>query len=120
MASIMVHITTGPEHPSRAALGFLVAKTATEEGHDVTVFLAADGVQLIKDAVLDSTTGVGLGGLREHFDALQKAGTPFYVSRMSSSARGLSEEELEGKNAKMAAPTDLVRLSLEHDRMFTY
>jgi predicted peroxiredoxin len=120
MASILVHITHGPEHPSRAALGFLVAKAASEEGHEVSVFLAGDGVQLIKDPVLDSVTGVGLGSLREHFDALQSSEAPFYVSRLSSNARGVTEEELEGKNAKMASPTDLVRLSLEHDRMFTY
>ncbi|MDQ4125914.1 MAG: multidrug transporter, partial [Actinomycetota bacterium] len=33
----------------------LVARTALAEGHEVTVFLAADGVQLIRDAVLDAT-----------------------------------------------------------------
>ena len=28
MAKILVHVTHGPEHPTRAALGFLVAKPA--------------------------------------------------------------------------------------------
>ena len=42
MASILVHITSGPEHPTRAALGFLVAKAAIEEGHSVNLFLAGD------------------------------------------------------------------------------
>nr|MBA2312138.1 multidrug transporter [Actinomycetota bacterium] len=39
---------------------------------------------------------------------------------MSSKARGVSEADLSGKNAEMAMPAVLVRLALEHDRMFTY
>jgi hypothetical protein len=33
MAKILVHLTHGPEHPTRAALAFLVAKSAIDEGH---------------------------------------------------------------------------------------
>lgn len=120
MASILVHVTHGPEHPTRAALGFLVARTAVEEGHDVSMFLAGDAVQLLRDQVLDSLQGVGTGSLREHFDALQGAGVKFYLSGMSSKARGLAPEAVEGKNAEMAMPKELLRLSLECDRMFTY
>src|SRR5687768_4219778 len=47
--SILVHVTHGPEHPTRAALAFLVARTALEEGHSVTLFLAGDAVQLLRD-----------------------------------------------------------------------
>jgi hypothetical protein len=32
MAHILVHVTHGPEHPTRSALGFLVGKAAIEEG----------------------------------------------------------------------------------------
>ena len=39
LANILVHITSGPEHPTRAALGFLVARAAIEEGHSVNLFL---------------------------------------------------------------------------------
>ncbi|MDQ4094615.1 MAG: DsrE family protein [Actinomycetota bacterium] len=120
MASIMVHITHGPEHPTRVALGLLVARTATEEGHDVSLFLAGDAVQLVRDETLDAVNGVGTGSAREHFDALTSAGGRVYLSRMSSNARGISETDASAKGAQMAAPTDLVRLSLEHDSMFTY
>ena len=34
MSDFLVHIVTGPEHPTRAAMGFLVAKTALDQGHD--------------------------------------------------------------------------------------
>jgi predicted peroxiredoxin len=42
VARLLIHITRGPEDPSRAALGFLVGKAAVEDGHDVALFLAAD------------------------------------------------------------------------------
>jgi predicted peroxiredoxin len=53
MSKILVHVTCGPENPTKAALGFLVAKAAVEEGHEVSMFLAGDGVQLLGDSLLD-------------------------------------------------------------------
>jgi predicted peroxiredoxin len=118
--SILVHVTHGPEQPTRAALAFLVARTAQEEGHKVTLFLAGDAVQLLRDAVLDGTAGVGTGRLRDHYDAIVKGGGRFYLSGMSSAARGVTAAELANKPAEMAPPTTLLRLALEHERMFTY
>ena len=120
MASILVHVTHGPEHPTRAALGLLVAKTAADEGHQVSVFLAGDAVQLIREPVLDSLQGLGTGSAREHFDAIAGSGGRFYLSGMSSKARGVGEADIEGKPAEMAMPNVLLRLALENDRMFTY
>ncbi len=120
MASILVHITHGPEHPTRAALGFHVAKAAIEDGHSVTLFLAGDGVQLMRDGAIDNVKGLGTGNLRELYDVVAASGTKIYLSGMSSKARGLSEEELAGKNYQFATPSDLVRLAVEHDRMFAY
>ena len=34
---MLVHVTQGPENPTRAALAFLVAKTAIDEGDAVTL-----------------------------------------------------------------------------------
>lgn len=120
MSSILVHITHGPEHPTRAALGFHVAKAAVDQGHTVTLFLAGDGVQLMRDGAIDHLSGLGTGNLRQLYDAVVAAGTTIYLSGMSAKARGLSEAELEGKPYRFGMPTDLVRLALEHDRMFTY
>jgi len=116
MAKILVHITRGPEDPTRAALGFLVAKTAAEEGHDVSLFLAADAVQLLREPVLDSLVGLGTGSLRESYDALVGAGAKFYVSGMSSKARGFDP----GDVAEPAMPSKLVELVVVHDRVLTY
>jgi predicted peroxiredoxin len=119
VAKILVHITHGPEHPTRAALGFLVARSAVAEGHTVSLFLAGDAVQLVREAVLDNLAGLGTGRLREHYDALVGAGCRFYLSGMSCKSRGVDPVEA-GAGMERAMPEVLVRLSLEHDRMFTY
>lgn len=120
MAKILVHLTHGPEHPTRAALAFLVARAAVEEGHTVNLFLAGDAVQLLREGVLDSLAGLGTGRLRESYDALVAGGARFYLSGMSSQSRGLAASDLEGKPAEMAMPSRLVQLAVEHDRLFTY
>lgn len=120
MGKLLVHITSGPESPTRAALGLLVARAAIDEGHEVSIFLAGDAVQLIRDAVLDSLAGLGTGSLRESFDAIAGAGGRFFVSGMSSKARGVTEDDLEGKPAEFALPKSLVELAFEADRSFTY
>jgi len=54
---ILIHITQGTENPTVSALAFLVAKTAIDEGHTVSLFLAGDAVQLIRNEALDNVTG---------------------------------------------------------------
>lgn len=120
MAKILVHLTHGPEHPTRAALAVLVAKAAIEEGHTVTLFLAGDVVQLMRDGALDNLSGLGTGKLRGSYDAVVAGGTKIYLSGMSANSRGLSGADIEGKPAQFAMPNVLVKLAVEHDRMFTY
>ena len=118
MPKLLVHLTNGPEAPTRAALAFLVAKAAIEEGHEVTLFLAGDSVQLLREPVLDSLQGLGTGSLREHYDALAgKAET--YASGMSSKARGVSQNDVP-PGVEMATPNRLVQLIFEADRVVTY
>ena len=120
MPSLLVHITCGPENPTKAALGFLVARTAIAEGYEVSLFLAGDGVQLMRDAVLDNLVGLGTGSLREHFDAIVAGGGTFYLSGMSSKGRGLSPDDLKGKSAQMTMPDVLLQLALSADTTLTY
>jgi len=120
VTKILVHITSGPESPTKAALGFLVAKSAIDEGHEVSMFLAGDGVQLLRDAVLDSLTGLGTGSLRESYDAVVAGGARVYASGMSGKARGVTESDLEGKPIEFAMPNRLVSLALESDAVITY
>ncbi|MBC5767325.1 DsrE family protein [Ramlibacter albus] len=120
MATLLVHVVTGPENPTRAALGFLVAKTALDQGHAVALFLAGDGAQLLRDAVLDGVAGLGTGKLREHYEAIARAGGRFYVSGMSARARGMTDADLQGKPAEFAMPDVLVRLAVEYDKALCY
>ena len=117
---ILIHITQGPENPTRAALAMLVAKSAIDEGHTVVLFLAGDGVQLFRNEVLDNLNGLGTGKLREHYDAIVKGGSKFYLSGMSCKARGITEEVLKGRPAEFAMPNVLVKLSVECDRVLVY
>jgi predicted peroxiredoxin len=117
---ILIHVTCGPENPTRAALAFLVAKTAIEEGYSVTMFLAGDGVQLLRNDVLDNLAGLGTGKLREHFDAIVKGGGKFYLSGMSSKARGITDGDLAAKPAEFAMPKVLLQLSIDANKMFVY
>lgn len=116
MARILINVTHGPEHPTRAALGFLVGSAAAEAGHEVALFLAGDAVQLLREPVLDGLVGLGTGSLRESYDALVAAGARFYVSGMSSQARGFDP----GESAEPAPPGKLVELALDADRVLTY
>ncbi|TFZ03485.1 DsrE family protein [Ramlibacter rhizophilus] len=116
----LVHITCGPEQPTRAALAFFVARAAVEEGHETSVFLAGDAVQLLRDAVLDAAVGLGTGSLREHYDKLVAGGAKFYLSGGSSKARGVSDADLAGKSFEFGNPTLLVRLAAENDKVLCY
>ena len=120
MSKILIHVTCGPENPTKAALGFLVAKAAIDEGHEVSMFLAGDGVQLLRDAVLDSLAGLGTGSLRDSYEAVVAGGARIYASGMSSKARGVAESDLEGKPVEFAMPNRLVQLALDSDRVITY
>jgi predicted peroxiredoxin len=117
---ILIHLTQGSENPTVAALAFLVAKTAIEEGHTVNLFLAGDAVPLLRDQVMDNVTGLGTGKLREHYEAIVKGGGKFYLSGMSSKARGITDADIQGKPAEFAMPKVLLQLSLESDKMFVY
>jgi predicted peroxiredoxin len=116
MPKLLINLTSGPEHPTRAALGFLVARAAVEQGHEVTLFLAGDAVQLMREPVLDNLVGLGTGSLRESYDAVRAGGARVYVSGMSSKTRGF--EPAAGVEAAM--PAKLVELAFEADRVLTY
>jgi predicted peroxiredoxin len=117
---LLVHLATGPENPTRAALAFLVARSALEAGHEVDVFVAGDGVSNLRPETLDAGHGIGTGSLREHVDALIAGGVTIHASGMSSKARGLGPDSLGGLAVTMAPPTRLVELAFAADRVLVY
>jgi predicted peroxiredoxin len=116
MAKLFVHIATGPENPTRAALGLLIARTAIDEGHDVSVFLAGDAVQFARGATAEAAAGIGTGSVSEHLGAIRSAGITVFLSGMSSKARGIEGEE----GFELAPPQKLVELATSSDTTLTY
>jgi len=116
MARILVHSATGPEDPTRAALALLIARTAVEEGHEVEVFLAGDGVHLADAEKAAATNGLGTGAVAEHLAALREAGLTVFLSGMSSKARGIEG----GEGLELAPPQKLVELATWADTTLTY
>ncbi len=120
MSSLLVHITCGPENPTKAALAFFVARAALEEGHKVHVFLAGDAVPLVRKQTLEALRGLGTGDLSEHFKKLVDGGARLYLSGGSCAARGVTADDLQGLSVEMAGPPALVRLVMECDRTIVY
>ena len=116
MATILVHIATGPENPTRAALGLLIARTASDEEHDVQVFLAGDAVQLVRQETADAAQGIGTGSVAEHLAALRGADVPIFLSGMSSKARGIEG----GEGLELAPPQKLVELATWAETTLVY
>src|SRR3569623_1631686 len=119
-ANFLVHIHTGPDNPTEAALGVTVAAAALKQGQTVTMFLAGDGASLITDAAIGSVEGKGTGKLKDSFDALLKGGVHFYISGMSAKARNITDADLAGKSAEFAMPTKLVDLAAAADVVLSY
>lgn len=119
MAKLLVHLATGPENPTRGSLALLVARTAVEEGHDVQVFVAGDGVQYAHPATASTAQGIGTGSFGEHWEALVSAGVPIFLSGMSSNARGIDPASA-AEGVEMAPPAKLVELATWADSTLTY
>ena len=120
MGSLLVHVTHGPDAPTRAALGFLVARAALESGHEVSMFLAGDAAVLVRTTEIGSVEGLGTGKLAEHVPAVVEAGGKIYVSGMSAKARGMDDSDLTAAKAEFAMPAKLVELTFSCDRVLTY
>jgi len=120
MSRLFVQIATGPENPTRIALGLLVARGALDSGHEVDVFIAGDGVSVLRPETLELANGIGTGSIREHVDALVAGGARLFASRLSSNARGISAESLGGLPVELTTPKRLVELVFEADRTITY
>ena len=120
MSSILFHILSGPNDTSKAMVGFLLARTAIEEGHKVQIFLSGDGVQLVRDIVIDNLVGLGTGSLKDQMKVIKNAGVTIYVSSMSCENRGIRDIDLKGKLMKKVLPKTLLDLVLSTDKTLIY
>jgi uncharacterized protein len=121
---ILFHVAQGPEPSSRAALAFLIAKVALDEGHSVSLYLSGDSARLLRAGAMEEVSDRGLGKLTgklgELYDAIAAGGAKFYVAGTPGNGCGLTAADLRGRPAEFAAPDLLRRLLLEHDEVLTY
>ena len=87
--------------------------TAFNKGHEVNLFLAADGTHLLNIKNEGEVVGQGTGDLKTHLDTLKENNVRIYVSGMSAKARGYDESLLDGFNADFAMPDKLLELSTD-------
>jgi predicted peroxiredoxin len=79
MVKIVFEVLVGSENPTRACFPFLQAVAQKERGDEVTISLGAEGVVLIRDAVINSLVPVGWPPLKETFQKVKDHGIPIYV-----------------------------------------
>ena len=120
MSKVLVHIHSDLEFKNKVTLGLMVALAAEKSGHEVTIFLAADGVHILNCKSAGEIVGQGTGDLYEHLENLKNSNVTTFVSGMSAKARGYDESLLDGYNAEFAMPDKLVEESIKSDSVLCY
>ena len=120
MSKVLVHIHSDLEFKNKVTLGLMAALAAEKSGHEVTLFLAADGVHILNCKSAGEIVGQGTGDLYEHLENLKNTNTNIFVSGMSAKARGYDETLLDGYKAEFAMPDKLVEESIKSDSVLCY
>ena len=120
MSKVLIHIHSDVEFKNKVTLGLMVALAAEKKGHDVTLFLAADGVHVLNCNSAGEIVGQGTGDLHEHLEILKNTNVTIFVSGMSAKARGYDESLLDGYKAEFAMPDKLVEESIKSDSVICY
>ena len=68
----------------------------------------------------NALTGLGTGGLNEHYLKIIAGGGRLYLSGGSCAARGVTDHDLQGVPYEKGAPPTLVGLVMECDRSIVY
>ena len=120
MSKVLVHIHSDLEFKNKVTLGLAIALAAEKKGHLVTLFLAADGVNILRCKSAGQIVGQGTGDLYEHLENLKNTNVTILVSRMSAEARGYDDKLLDGYKAEFAMPDQLIEESIKSDSVLCY
>ena len=120
MSKILVHIHSDLEFKNKVTLGLAITLAAEKKGHEVTLFLAADGVNILNCKSAGQIVGQGTGDLFEHLENLKNTNVTILVSRKSAEARGYDETLLDGYKAEFAMPDQLIEESIKSDSVLCY
>ena len=117
---VLVNIYSGLKSKNKVTLGLLAALTAENEGHQVTLFLEGEGVNILNCKTAGEIVGKGTGDLYEHLENLKNSNVTIYVSEMSAQSRGYDETLLNGYKAEFVMPNVLIEESIKADSVLCY
>ena len=120
MSKVLIHIHSDLEFKNKVTLGLAATLAAEKKGHEVTLFLAADGVNILNCKSAGQIIGQGTGDLFEHLENLKNTNVTILVSRKSAEARGYDETLLNGYKAEFAMPDQLIEESIKSDSVLCY
>lgn len=114
MKTLIISGSRGTNDPTMATLPFIAAKTASEQGHDVVLWLWHEAVTLARKGTAEHVVGVNLTPLKNVLAALQSAGVPIWVCGACAVARQIGEADLVA-GATIKTMPDYVTAVLERD-----
>ena len=117
---VLVNIYSGLKSKNKVTLGLMAALTAENEGHQVTLFLEGNGVNILNCKTAGEIVGKGPGDLHEHLENLKNSKVTIYVSEMSAKSRGYDKTLLNGYKAEFVMPNVLIEESIKADSVLCY
>src|SRR5687768_12516815 len=120
MPRLLITGTHGPSSPTRASLPFQIAKGAVEAGFEVQIVLAHDATLILKDAVRRSLLGIGMPPLTQLFQFAVDHQVRIFARGGCAKARGVSDEDLEGKPAEFIDRKRFAELIFESDKLLSF
>ena len=117
---VLVNICSGLKSKNKITLGLLAALTAENEGHQVTLFLEGNGVNILNCKTTGEIVTKGTGDLYEHLENLKNSKVTIYVSEISAKSRGYDNTLLHGYRAEFAMPNVLIEESIKADSVLCY
>ena len=117
---VLVNICSGLKSKNKVILGLLAALSAEKEGHQVTLFLEGNGVNILNCKTAGEIVGKGTGDLYEHLENLKKSNVTIYVSEISAKSRGYDDTLLYEYKAEFAMPNVLIEESIKADSVLCY
>ena len=117
---VLINIWIGSKSKNKVTLGLLAALAAENEGHQVTLFLEGNGVNILNCKTAGEIVGKGTGDLYEHLENLKNSKISIYVSHTSAKSRGYDEMLLEGYKAEFVMLDVLIEESIKADSVLCY
>ena len=117
---VLVNIYSGLKSKNKVTLGLMAALTAENEGHQVTLFLEGNGVNILNCKTAGEIVDKGTGDLHDLLENLKNSKVTIFVSEMSAKSRGYDKTLLNGYKAEFVMPNVLIEESIKADSVLCY